>query len=294
MKLFKKSIFDKDFKFNNDEVEKDISYRNIGEDGYTVQGMVFAYKYMLITAYKLCEYSRIYFYEKTTGVYLGYVTLDNKSHVGGVAFDKENNLLFVTGSCGKVNCYNFDSVLSVLKGNGSLEKIDSSNIDISLVLDGNVSAATIYYFEESLYACTCSNVGRMVKYKYKVSKNKILVENKIIYNDLVPCIQGMVVFKYKDNIYYLFSQSFSRLKSTIKVVDKSFKLIGQFVLSKKGLEGIDISNNNIYGVFENSITDVVDIPLVKLTHGLSVILENNYINMGKIHQKKLDNRNNIV
>lgn len=303
MGIFNKCYFKKVIELeNNDDVDvkTNVDYSNIGKDNYTVQGFVLLDKYMIISAYCKCipgkkNKSRLYFYDSKTGESNGFVELDNSSHVGGVAYDKVNNVLYVTGSYGKVNAYSFDSVLSVLNGSGKLEKYDSSNLDISLILKGNVSAATIYFYEGCLYVATCSNVGRVVKYKVRYSDNKILVNEYKVFENVPACIQGISVFDYEGKRYYLFSQSYGKSKSTIKALDEKFNFIGQVVLSITGIEGIDISKSgNIYAVFEKSSTKVVCKHLSKLSSKGNKVLEEKYVSFGKIHQNILDARDKVL
>lgn len=302
MDIFKKTYFEKKVKLENGydgDICLKVDYANIKNDGYMVQGFTFVKEYIIISAYHKVSFckgkSRIYFYSVKTGKYLGFVELDNSAHVGGVTYDKEKDVLFVTGSYGKVNAYCMNSLIKALKKEGKLIKYDSSNIDISLVLVGNVSAATIYFFEGNLYVATCSNVGKVVKYTIRYDEKKILVDKYQIISDAPACIQGICLFNYKDKRYYLFSQSYGKSKSTIKVLDEEFKFIGQVTLTVPGIEGIDITcDANIYGVFENSRTKVLCIPLVKLTHKINTQLEKKYISSGKIHQNILDARDKII
>lgn len=303
MGIFNKTYFSKVMELENNDfvdINSNVSYSDIARDGYTVQGFILVDKYMIISAYSKFisgrrNKSRLYFYGYKTGDCEGYVELDNSSHVGGIAYDKVNNILYVTGSYGKVNAYSFNSILSVLNDSGKLEKYDSSNLDISLVLKGNVSAATIYFYDGCLYVATCSNVGRVVKYKVRYSDEKILVDEYKVEENAPACIQGICVFDYEKSRYYLVSQSYGKSKSTIKVLDEKFNFIGQVILSITGIEGIDISKSgNIYAVFENSSTKVVCKHLSKLGSRCSKSLEEKYVSYGKIHQNILDARDKVL
>lgn len=302
MNIFKKAYFDKQVILSNSydgNICSNVDYINIKNDGYMVQGFSLVKEYIIISAYNKDYFSkgksRIYFYCSKSGQYLGFVELDNSAHVGGITYDKKKEVLFVTGSCGKVNAYCMNSIIEELNGVGKLVKYDSSNIDISLVLAGNVSAATIYFLDDNLYVATCSDVGKVVKYTIRYDKKKILIDKCNVFSNAPACIQGICLFNYKDKVYYLFSQSYGKSKSIIKVLDSNFKFIGQVILATSGIEGIDItSNGNIYGVFENSSTKILCVSLVKLTHKINKQLEQKYTSSGKIHQNKLDARNKIL
>ncbi len=297
MEIFRKTYFSKQIELENNtvtDVFSGIDYANISNDGYMVQGLVFAKEYLVISAYhkivgRQKDKSRLYFYNKKTGIYCGHVELDNSAHVGGVAFDSKNGILFVTGSRGKVNAYSFESLIRKLNKNGKMIKYDSSSLNISLVLDGNVSAATIYFYEGYLYVATCSNIGRVVRYKIRYNKNMVLIDGYKIFNNAPACIQGLCVFRYEEKLYYLFSQSYSKLPSTIKVLDENFNFIGQVTKCITGIEGIDISKEgSVYAVFENSVTKIYDINLCKFSYKKRKCLEKKYISYGRLHQNILD------
>ena len=281
MKLFKK--YGLDILFNDSNLDYkgvfsyDIDYSNIINDNFIVQGICKSDEYFFISAYSKDKVnSRVYIYKDE---FIKYVELDNNSHVGGITYC-DKGYLFITEKNGKVNCYKYSDFVD-----GIVTRVDC-NINISNELEGNVSAATLYYYDGCLYVCTCSYIGRMVKYKllddlsYEVS----------VYNNLPACIQGICVFKYMDNLYYLFSQSYSKTKSCIKLLDSNFNFIGQYISSFIGIEGIELDKSgNIMGIFEKNISHSVLFNISMLRGGLKSSLEKKYYIYGDIHQKKIDN-----
>ena len=284
------NYYEQHLKFKGD-LSLTFDYSNIITDGFIVQGFCTTDKYYLISAY--CSLkdnkrnSRIYFYIKESGDSCGYVVLDNKAHVGGISFDYRNRVLFVTGSKGKINVYRYDSLIKSLGGN-YLEHVDS-DINISYDLPGKVSAATINFYDNSLYICICSCSGVMLKYDLSYVDDKIIIVNKTLYNCLPPCIQGLVVFNYCGKKYFLVSQSYRRLKSIIKLYDFDNNFLGQRIIGFRGLEGIDMdSNGNIHGVFEFGSTKSFVLNIKNINRSINKFLEKKYFDMGTIHQKKLD------
>lgn len=281
MKLFKK--YGLDILFNDSNLDYkgvffyDIDYSNIINDNFIVQGICKSDEYFFISAYSKDKVnSRVYIYKDE---FIKYVELDNNSHVGGITYC-DKGYLFITEKNGKVNCYKYDNFIR-----GEVVPVEC-DINISNELEGNVSAATLYYYDGCLYVCTCSYIGRMVKYKllddlsYEVS----------VYNNLPACIQGICVFKYMNNLYYLFSQSYSKTKSCIKLLDSNFNFIGQYISSFIGIEGIELDKSgNIMGIFEKNISHSVLFNISMLRGGLKSSLEKKYYIYGDIHQKKIDN-----
>ena len=222
MGLFSKNkIFDNIFKLDDDELLFKncitFSYKNIYDDNYIVQGFTISKDFCLISAYsKFKSNSRVYIYEKN-GIFKNYVELDNNSHVGGITFDYLNNILYITGSLGRIYAYDYYELIS-----GNISKYDCS-INIRDFIDNLPSA-----------------------------------------------IQGVCVYKNKDEIYYLFSQSYGKIKSVIKLYDSNFRFISQKKLKCIGLEGIDIDySGNVFGVFENGIDKIGKIHISTIRSSLS-------------------------
>lgn len=289
MGLFsKKKLFDKTFLLDDKSLLFknciNFSYSNIYNDNYVVQGFTISRDYCMISAYnKFKAKSRIYLYEKN-GVFKKYVDLDNSAHVGGIAYDYINDIVFVTGSWGVINAYSYPELIG-----GNVARIEC-NLDISKVISGVTSAATIYFYDNRLYACTFEGIGKMVVFDLDISKNKVKVVNEELINNLPSAIQGICVFKHNDKLYYLFSQSFSRLHSIIKLFDDSFNFLGQYKLKEIGLEGIDIDySGNICGVFENGIDRTRKVHLSDIVQRRSNMLDKKYYTKGVYFQEKLVN-----
>lgn len=90
-----------------------------GKYDLRVQGYTKAGDYYLITAYDHNHNlnSRVYIYDKT-GRCIGYIKFHNKedknAHVGGITYDEENNIVFITGKEGKVNTYKLNDITDAL------------------------------------------------------------------------------------------------------------------------------------------------------------------------------------
>lgn len=284
MKLFKK--YGLDILFNDSNLDYkgvfsyDVDYSNIINDNFIVQGICKSDEYFFISCYsKEKVNSRVYIYKDE---FIRYVELDNNSHVGGISYC-DKGYLFITEKNGKVNCYKYDDFIR-----GEVVPVEC-DINISNELSGNVSAATLYYYDGYLYVCTCSYIGRMVRYKLSFGEKVSFTEYNV-YSDLPACIQGICVFKYMDNLYYLFSQSYSKTKSCIKLLDSNFNFLGQYISSFIGIEGIELDKSgNIIGIFEKNLSHSILFNISMLRGGKKASLEKKYYIYGDIHQKKIDN-----
>ena len=275
MGLFtKKKLFDNYFKLDDDKLLFknciSFSYKNIYDDDYVVQGFTISKDFCLITAYnKFKSNSRVYIYEKN-GFFKCYVELDNNSHVGGITFDYINNIIYITGSSGRIFAYDYYELVS-----GNILKYDC-DINIRNLVDDS-SAATVYFYDSKLYVCTFDSIGKIIIYDLEVKKKKINIINSKVIDNLPSAIQGVCVYKYLDNLYYLFSQSYSKLSSKIKLYDSNFLFLGEKKLKEIGLEGIDIDyTGNIFGVFENGIDKIGKVHISNINNNFSKVSEKKF------------------
>lgn len=284
--FFRKKLFDKTFRLDDEKLLfKNIisfSYKNIYDDNYVVQGFTISRDYAMISAYnKFGAKSRIYLYEKS-GVFSKYIELDNSSHVGGISYDYINDLVYVTGSHGVINVYSYPELIG-----GSLVRVESE-LDISKVLNEKCSAATLYFYDNKLYVGTFEGYGKMVIFDISFKKNKVIILDSSVVRELPPAIQGIAVFRKNNNLYYLFSQSYSKLKSIIKMYDENFNFIAQYVLKDIGLEGIDVDyTGNVCGVFENGISRIKKIHVSDIVFRRKKLLENHFYEKGISFSEKL-------
>lgn len=129
-----------------------IKYKQIYDDEYTPQGMVVIGDMVVISAYKDDKNnSQLYFYDKgnpdaVEPVFV--VDLNNTAHVGGVAFDSYNNVLFVCDENGHVSTYDYEKMLIAGKNSkvgwgdtsiSHLKLADDKNKDIVLKSNININ-----------------------------------------------------------------------------------------------------------------------------------------------------------
>ncbi len=273
-----------------DEVElnpdnNSLNYEKIVDDGYTPQGVTNIDGKILISAYKDGLKSRIYIFDEKTNKYEGKLILDNKAHVGGISYDEDNKIIFVTGSSGKVNTYSYEKINTVINTLKKTTDINEYTIDFSnfnddssgecffkIKSDININAfekmdskaATTYYYDGRLYIGSFEgiNSGVLVSYKltYDKKKNTLEKSNPLVCG-LPSATQGIAVTNYNGTKYLVTTQSIFISPSTItlfEITNKGIKSIGKKYLNDSGIEGINIDNNgNIIAVFENGRNEVL-------------------------------------
>lgn len=270
-----------------------LQYNNIRSDKYTVQSITSIDNKILISAYKRKHNSRIYVYDFDTKNYEGVIILDNKAHVGGISYDKNHEILYVTGSNGEINSYDYRVIKNYNKSNdkyvidfsdneeGKLEdKLEikiNNNINVKN-LDEDAEASTIYYYNDRLYVATFNPVNNGYLYSYKVNYNE--KEKKITIIDehtkkyrIGARIQGIGLTSIGNNEYLVCTQSIGITKSVFllyEISDEKLTFLGRKYLDDPGLEGITIDNEGyIVGIFENNERNVVVINIRNLIREVS-------------------------
>ena len=216
-----------------------MDYSNIRDDDYMVQGYVKVDNITIISAYKRNCKSRLYFYRnnKLDDVMI----LSSKAHVGGLSYDKENNLLFVTNTNGRVDTFDYKTKKSI-----------ENDITISNYTDRNMATITVY--NGKLYASTFGIRSYLYEIEYDYNKKFISMKNiKKLYN-IGPAVQGINFYNHNNHLYLVTSSSLG--------IDSISKLNVYYVLSKpyhvnsikikhSGLEGIYTDEDgNISGIYE--------------------------------------------
>lgn len=226
------------------------NYKNILHDLYIPQGFLITNSYYILSAYKKNNYSRLYFYNKKYK-FLGYCILNIKAHVGGVSI-KSNNL-FVTSKKGEVLIYDFNDIINNIIKKKFINKKNNYNIkeiDKFCIRDNyykKVNASSVYYYNNHIYVSTFSRKSKIFIYTYY---NNELRFSKII--NAMACVQGLCLKNINNQLYLFTSHSYGKNKSIINKYILKDKLIfqGQIVLDYRYLEGIDLYDNYIYGIFE--------------------------------------------
>ena len=254
--------------------KKSINYDNANNlTDKKTQGYTETDNFVYITSHYKGNNSRIYVYDKETGEALGYIELNNRSHVGGITYDKENNIIYVTGSGGNILAYDNNIIENYINSFKDYEidgkKIKRTGKDVKLVsfsdedIENNVmisseislgigskNAATTYYYEDTLYVASF----RQESYgDFRAFKPEIIVENGIrkvipgepLFTTVVPpSTQGIAITEWNGKKYLISTQSMGPFsKGIISVAelkdDGTTEIIG-FRYAKPGIQGIQV------------------------------------------------------
>lgn len=306
------------------EIQK-VNDKSNGKYDLRIQGYTKAGDYYLITAYAHNHSlnSRVYIYDRT-GKCIGYIELQNKydenAHVGGVAYDEENNIVFITGEDGVVNTYRLGDITEAanqvnsntnkvpsISSNKVLQAIEFGNVDISSHFGDETSAATTYYSESenALYVADCAGDGSLIKYSVTVGgKGVSFDKGTVISRNFASCCQGVATYTDPHGNNYIYaSQSYGANHDSVikkyEIIDTGLKEVGATTIDTPGLEGIQIDKQgNLSGVFENfkdtdnpNQTININVNTIDFSKPLSETnpeLEEFYIEMGTKNKEKLN------
>ena len=300
-----------------------INYGNIKKDNFHPQGYAYSDDLIFISAYhrnkKIIRigkniifriksrkkfHSRIYVYSKKESTLKGIIILPTYAHVGGIAIDTDNDILFITDKLGKIESYNLNRLIKNLneyhiinlstdiveKGkNMPLEKVHiNNNINISNILDYPINASTITYYNKKLYVATFGNKGNLISYKYKYNKD-ITASGELITRNLPGAIQGITFYNDQKGTYLITSQSYGgrRMKYGTKSCLKKYLLTkddlvfkGQKIMDYYYCEGIccnkDGDITSIHERKSGSTNEIIHTAIEELKNPWSSDLENKY------------------
>ena len=259
-----------------------------------VQGYTETKDKIYITAHENKQKSKIYVYDKKTGDYEGYITLNNSDHAGGISYDDVNDIIYVTASGGRITTID-NSVITraietskiipnhgeeLLNLNETIIDKDGKEVpkyndafivnDANMGLDGK-NAASVYYYDGYVYMVTFTNVSEKGTLKItkptitydKDGKKEINCED-ISTTKLGNNIQGLAVTEYNGKKYLLTTHSMgphTSGKITTYIINDDGSLKYQGIhYAKPGIQGIDIDENG--NVVYISEFNEIDIPLI--------------------------------
>lgn len=245
----------------------------ISKDGYTVQGFTYTNDKMLVSAYKKDYLSIIYVYDKT-GKLEGKIYTDTIAHVGGLTYDYNNGILFMSDKNGKTVAYDYQKLMQkqTKDSNYIISLVDKTKINIKkkidtselkanndVRIDNNIAVnnltkvgknSTMYSFNDKIYVATydTDSKGQLVEFntEYRSQENTLLYDDVTKINFLKN-IQGIAFTEYGGKKFLLATQSVGIAPSQILLYDVTNGLDNRKYIGKKniesGAEGIDIGTD---------------------------------------------------
>ncbi len=237
------------------------------KDFMVPQGISIIDNYILISSYdsKRVNYSIISILDQYGGL-VNTVSLDNYSHVGALAYDKINKMLYVPGEDGILDIYD----LGNLKYKLSINDISDELIDYQ---DKNKRNIDYLFIDEDILYIGSFGVkehkGIVKKFRIIKKDDLIILEN--INSFVVPSlVQSINIYEIRDKKYLILSRSYGQEKASHIEIYEYKDNISSYdkplldIKMPPMLEQITIDKDNLYLLFESNAQkydkciDVVD------------------------------------
>jgi hypothetical protein len=208
------------------------------DTNFIPQGICQADDYYVITAYDKMglNNSKIYLIDKN-GVLERTIEMDSKYHVGGVSFYKKTQMIYVSASK-NVHAYKLGDLL---RG-----KVVPIVININTGVKGHYTSY-LNITNNYIYVGEFGTKGNSFVLRRYQLNSEGLVDNSLFKEYSVPYLytQGMTVFEYKNEFYYIFSCSYRNIDSSLYISKQdgnTFKTIKCIKIPPMS-EGVSITNN---------------------------------------------------
>lgn len=201
------------------------------------------------------------------------VSLDGKYHCGSIAYEEESGSIYITGKSGTdggngcyINRYNVEDILnsnatSITSTNQI--KVDDSN-RLKSSTNGKSSAAYLNIYNHKIYVGNFSDNQEGIIKEYALNSNGTLDENsENIIKNPYDKTQGMCIYPYKGEDYYLFSTSYGRKNDSVIYVAKkgengSFETVNNLTFPCMAEQINVCDNGDISILFESSAAKYQD------------------------------------
>ena len=176
-------------------------------NSYVPQGIALSDEYIFVSLYDSYKRNESIIYVLNYDYELiNTVSLDCFSHVGGISFDNENNLLWVSGTHGSIRAYNVDDLISK-------EKVEATFVDEEIGKDlinfrGEKSISYLTIYNGKLYVGSFTLLQNTKMKVYDIENQDGI---KLTYLDkiMVPSkVQGVTFFEKDNKEYVAFSRSY--------------------------------------------------------------------------------------
>lgn len=242
-------------------VDESVNY--VPQNNYVPQGIALVGDYVLTSNfdYYKDKNSMICVIDKD-GKLVRKCMLDHDAHVGGIAYDEVNGLLFVTGYSGYILAYDIEDILHKDKVTAKYSNINVGDGLSNYVYPWVNSASFISIHDNELLVGNFSlrNTGKVKRYKYSIVEDELKLEYVSSFK-IPDMVQGITFYKKDNKEYIIFSRSYGRdCPSVMQIFRYSEdiknyrdeKLVSSSLRLEPMLEQITSRDNNIYALYESN------------------------------------------
>lgn len=228
------------------------------------QGLAYTDDYFLVSAYDYTKKddSCIYVLDKD-GFLVNVCALNNKAHVGGIAYNSDNNLVWVTGLDGNVNAYRLNSIIDRESAYPIYSELDVGNglANYKYPFLNSVSFLTIKEGHLFVGNFSLTNQGIVKEYDISIDEKTRVLSLEYVRKFAIPNkVQGLSFYEKDGNEYIIFSRSYGKKSSSIlqiysydeEITDYNDKnLISVSIELPAMLEQTTIIDDSLYSIYES-------------------------------------------
>lgn len=210
-----KGVINEKVPFDKNMIQQEL---DVDSDSYVIQGICVVDDYIFVSAYNdsISKPSKVFLYDLDMN-YIKEVNLNNNSHVGGIAYDSLNQIVWITDVKGSISGYNKDEFLVNDSINPKFYRLDVSKGLVNLY--GNTSVAYIACHNGYLFLGDYTAEAFSTMKRYKIQDNGSINPDEYDKSYFYGLVQGLSFYDYNGNTYMFVSSSISnKLKSNIKLV----------------------------------------------------------------------------
>lgn len=186
------------------------------KDYLVPQGLCYVEPYTFISCYTTNkENSRVCMFDKN-GRCLKEIILDNKSHVGGISYDKKNELIWICSSKGIVDSYRYKEFIEGdISSRRGYSVCDNSLGGSFLLEDGNMVSSYLTVYLDKLYVGSFNKKTNGLIKVFDIIRENGYASLKYVREFIVPNkIQGITFYSSGNSIYMILSRSYTRVRDS--------------------------------------------------------------------------------
>lgn len=205
-----------------DKYSESSLFKLVLEDDLIPQGICWVSNYVFITCYTTSlNNSRVLMFD-LEGNLIRVIILSNRSHVGGISYDRLHDLIFICDSFGSVSSYPYKEFINGNVENKTNYKVADSSLGGGVLLeDGKLVCSYLSCFEGKLYVGSFNKRCNGLVKVFDIKKENTDISLKYVSEFVVPRkIQGIEFYRTKDAVYMFLSKSYTRVRDSSLLIYK--------------------------------------------------------------------------
>lgn len=235
------------------------------EDGRIPQGVTIVDKYIFITGYYENKNKSDIVIIDLEGNFVNKVKLDTNSHVGSIAYDSINNLIWIPGNNGRLLAYNKDDFLNNKEVHNiiNIDYVKDRLYDYKYSNKYNIAFLTVD--NEYIYLGSFNQHKKCLVKKYFINNSDGIKLEYVNEFNMPSRVQGLSIYHDNNKTYLVTSNSYNRYeKSQFKIYeyDDSIKDYSNMSIKRYTIppmsEQISVKNGYGFLIFESGATKYKD------------------------------------